>query len=126
MVTAHANGKVNLLDLNTQALTQVGQVCVSSREKRRVKSLTRACAQHQTGLQTCKFVNEINAVVSGGWDKGLQLSRYRHPRSAHAALHHSYWDCRQSTPALSVAMPHPIYAMDMMFVLSPLALSFRG
>jgi len=83
IVTAHINGKVNLLDLNSQAVQQVGQ--------------------HQAGLQCCRFIPEMSCVVSAGWDKMLY-----------------FWDCRQSQPALSVTMPAPVFAMD---VLHPLLIT---
>lgn len=57
-------------------------------------------AQHQGPVRHCFFVNQMNMLITGSWDKTIK-----------------YWDLRQPNPAHTQQLPERVYAMD---VLHPL------
>jgi mRNA export factor len=52
-------------------------------------------AQHDAPIRHCAWIQEVNLLVTGSWDKTLK-----------------YWDTRQPQPALQVQLPERCYALS--------------
>jgi len=50
---------------------------------------------HDAPIRSCHWVKDKQVLVTAGWDRNVR-----------------YWDLRSPTPALSVAMPERVYAVD--------------
>jgi len=59
------------------------------------------CAQHAAPIKTISYVDDIQCLCTGSWDKTIK-----------------YWDGRQQNPAASVALPERVYCMDVRFPLA--------
>eukprot|EP01112_Ceratiomyxa_fruticulosa_P018379 TRINITY_DN5863_c0_g1_i1.p1 TRINITY_DN5863_c0_g1~~TRINITY_DN5863_c0_g1_i1.p1 ORF type:complete len:345 (-),score=62.98 TRINITY_DN5863_c0_g1_i1:37-1071(-) len=58
-------------------------------------------ALHSAPIKSVFWVEEIQALATGSWDKTLK-----------------YWDTRQSTPVHSISLPERVYCMDFMYPLA--------
>lgn len=56
--------------------------------------------QHDAPIKECFFVDDLNMVISAGWDKTIR-----------------FWDLRQPTPAATLQLPERVYSMDIKFPL---------
>ena len=50
---------------------------------------------HEAPVKTIFWINEVNLLATGSWDKTIR-----------------YWDLRSASPALQVTVPERIYCMD--------------
>ncbi|CAG8447329.1 5390_t:CDS:2 [Acaulospora morrowiae] len=57
-------------------------------------------AAHDQPIRCIKYVDQVNLVATGSWDKTLK-----------------YWDTRSQSPALTVNLPERCYAMDVIYPL---------
>jgi len=73
--TAGCDGKAKLWSLQTGQATQI--------------------AQHQAPIKSCFYVDDLNCLQTGSWDKTIK-----------------YWDGRQSAPAFSLNLPERVYCAD--------------
>lgn len=51
--------------------------------------------KHDGPINKCKFIPDLNIVVTSSWDKTIRA-----------------WDCRQPNPALTLTLSDRIYVMD--------------
>ncbi|RHZ56997.1 hypothetical protein Glove_395g72 [Diversispora epigaea] len=63
-------------------------------------SQTIQIAAHDQPIKCIKYVDQVNLVATGSWDKTIK-----------------YWDTRSQTPALTVNLPERCYAMDVNYPL---------
>ena len=73
------------------------QAAVTTRRRSGTSPRTRATqvAQHDAPVRHCAWINEVNLLVTGSWDKTLK-----------------YWDTRQPNPAMQVQLPERCYALS--------------
>jgi len=57
-------------------------------------------AQHQAPIKSLFWVEEMQCLITGSWDKTVK-----------------YWDCRQQNPVHSAQLPDRVYSMDVKFPL---------
>jgi len=67
------------------------------------------CAQHDAPIKRIHYIDEMNLLCTGSWDRTLK-----------------YWDGRQQTAVASVPIHERLYAMSIMFPLSVVATAERA
>lgn len=77
-------------DVNTGQATQVGAVCFSF-----FVTALLILSQHDAPIKEIAFMESLNMVVTGSYDKTLR-----------------YWDGRSPTPVGRVQLPERVYCMD--------------
>eukprot|EP01108_Squamamoeba_japonica_P005963 TRINITY_DN4800_c0_g1_i1.p1 TRINITY_DN4800_c0_g1~~TRINITY_DN4800_c0_g1_i1.p1 ORF type:complete len:334 (+),score=91.50 TRINITY_DN4800_c0_g1_i1:87-1088(+) len=80
LFTTHGDGKVNMVDLATKNVQQVGA--------------------HQSGLQALAYIPELKLLATGGWDKQLHYWDLRQPKPALSVAH--------KAPIFSLDCRHPL------------------
>jgi len=65
-------------------------------------------AQHQAPIKTVFFIDELNCLQTGSWDKTVK-----------------YWDGRQSNPVQQLALPERVYCGDVKYPLSVIGTADR-
>jgi len=88
IVSGGCDNKVKMKTLATQQEQQIGQ--------------------HDAAVKEVFFLDEMNMVISGSWDKTLR-----------------FWDMRQPTPAASLQLPERVFSMDVKFPLCVVGLAER-
>ncbi|KAH9254648.1 hypothetical protein BASA81_007405 [Batrachochytrium salamandrivorans] len=78
LFTAQANGTVAMWDLASNQAQQVGR--------------------HDSGVKTVHWIQDMNFLVTGGWDKTVR-----------------YWDLRQPNPVETLQMPERVHCMSVRF-----------
>lgn len=78
LFTAQANGTVAMWDLGSNQAQQVGR--------------------HDQGVKTVQWIQDMNFLVTGGWDKTVR-----------------YWDLRQPNPVETLQMPERVHCMSVRF-----------
>lgn len=88
LISGGCDKKVTVRDLQAQASTLVGQ--------------------HSEPVKAVAFVEELQLVISGSWDRSL-----------------CFWSPQQQTPAHRVQLPERVFAMDVKYPLMVVACADR-
>jgi mRNA export factor len=64
--------------------------------------------QHDAPIKTAHYIDELQVLVTGSWDKTLR-----------------YWDGRSPTPVATVNLPERAYCMDVAYPLAVVATAER-
>jgi len=71
-------------------------------------SQTTQVAQHQAGIKSIFFLDDINCLVTGSWDRTLK-----------------YWDCRSPNFVGATQLPERVHCMDVKYPLAAVGLADR-
>lgn len=88
LVSGGCDNKVKMKVLQTQQEQQIGQ--------------------HDAPVKEVFFVDEMNMVISGSWDKTLR-----------------FWNCQQPNPVATLQLPERVYSMDIKYPLMVVGMADR-